>query len=66
MKILDYILLLAVAIAVPGVINRTRALLAGRKGTRFLQHLYDLRLLLRKGAVYSTTTSALFRSVPSV
>ena len=66
MKILDYILLLAVAIAVPGVINRTRALLAGRKGTRFLQHLYDLRLLLRKGAVYSTTTSALFRAVPSV
>ena len=66
MKRLDYILLLAVAIAVPGVINRTRALLAGRKGTRFLQHLYDLRLLLRKGAVYSTTTSALFRAVPSV
>lgn len=31
-----------------------------------MQHLYDLRLLLRKGAVYSTTTSALFRIAPSI
>lgn len=66
MKILSVLLILSTAVAIPGVINRTRALLAGRKGTRFLQHLYDVRLLLRKGAVYSTTTSALFRAVPSV
>lgn len=66
MKILSVLLILSAAVAIPGVINRTRALLAGRKGTRFLQHLYDVRLLLRKGAVYSTTTSALFRAVPSV
>lgn len=66
MQMLDLFLLLAVAVAVPGVVNRTRALLAGRKGIRFLQHLYDVRLLLRKGAVYSTTVSTLFRVVPSV
>ncbi|MFQ6939125.1 MAG: hypothetical protein ACLRSE_01290 [Alistipes finegoldii] len=41
-------------------------MLAGRRGIRFAQHLYDVRLLLRKGAVYSTTASALFRAVPSV
>jgi len=66
MKIINLLLILAVAIAIPGVINRTRARLAGRRGIRFFQHLYDVRVLLRKGAVYSTTTSALFRAVPSV
>ncbi len=66
MKILNLLLILAVAVAIPGVINRTRARLAGRCGIRFFQHLYDVRVLLRKGAVYSTTTSGLFRAVPSV
>lgn len=66
MSALNTLLLLLAALAIPGVINRTRAVLAGRRGVRFLQHLYDVRLLLRKGAVYSTTASALFRAVPPV
>lgn len=66
MTALHTLLLLLVALAIPGVINRTRACLAGRRGIRFLQHLYDLRLRLRKGAVYSTATTALFRTTPSV
>ncbi len=66
MTALNTLLLLLVALAVPGVINRTRARLAGRRGIRFLQHLYDVRLKLRKGAVYSTATTALFRTAPSV
>lgn len=60
------LLMLCTAIAIPGVINRTRARLAGRKGIRFAQHLYDVRLLLRKGTVYSPTTSALFRMAPAI
>ncbi len=66
MALLNTLLLLLAALCIPGVINRTRARLAGRKGIRFTQHLYDVRLLLRKGAVYSPTVSALFRAVPSV
>lgn len=66
MELLNLFLLAATALAVPGVIARTRALLAGRRGIRFFQHLYDVRLQLRKGAVYSSTTSALFRAAPSV
>lgn len=66
MEALNTLLLLLTALAIPGLINRTRARLAGRKGIRFTQHLYDVTLLLRKGAVYSTTTSALFRIAPSV
>lgn len=64
MYLLNITLLLLVALAIPGTINRTRALLAGRKGTRFMQHLYNVALLLRKGSVYSTTTTALFRLTP--
>ena len=64
--VLNTLLMLVVAIAIPGVINRTRATLAGRKGLPFVQHLRNVRLLLRKGSVYSTTTTALFRIAPAV
>ena len=60
------LLMIIVARAIPGVINRTRALLAGRQGLPFVQHLRNVNLLLRKGAVYSTTTTALFRIAPAV
>lgn len=58
--------MIVVALSITGVINRTRALLAGRKGIRFMQHIYNVRLQLRKGAVYSPTTSLLFRVAPCV
>lgn len=64
--VLNTLLMLVVAIAIPGVINRTRATLAGRKGLPFVQHLRNVRLLLRKGSVYSPTTTALFRIAPAV
>lgn len=66
MSALNLLLILVVALCIPGLTNRTRAWLSGRKGIRFAQHLYDARLLLRKGAVYSSTTSIVFRAVPSV
>ena len=65
-KLLNTLLMVVVALSITGVINRTRALLAGRKGIRFFQHIYNVNLLLRKGAVYSTTTTALFRIAPVV
>lgn len=64
--ILNTLLMLAVAVSITGVINRTRAVLAGRKGLRFFQHLYDAEVLLGKGAVYSPTTGILFRLAPCV
>ena len=63
---LNTLLMLIVAISITGVINRCRALLAGRKGLPFFQHIYNVRLLMRKGAVYSTTTTALLRIAPAV
>ena len=65
-KLLNTLLMVVVALPITGVINRTRALLAGRKGIRFFQHVYNVNLQLRKGAVYSTTTTALFCIAPTV
>lgn len=65
-KLLNTLLMIVVALSITGVINRTRAVLAGRRGIRFFQHIYNARLLLRKGSVYSTTTTALFRIAPTV
>jgi formate hydrogenlyase subunit 4 len=49
-----------------GVINRVKAVVAGRTGQPLLQSYYDLLKLLRKGAVYGKTTSWIFRAGPIV
>jgi formate hydrogenlyase subunit 4 len=49
-----------------GVINKTKALFAGRVGPPLLQSYYDLVKLLRKGSVFSTTTTWVFRAGPVV
>ena len=49
-----------------GVINRTKAIFAGRNGQPLLQTYFDLWKLLHKGAVYSRTTSWVFRAGPIV
>lgn len=64
--VLNTLLIIVTALAIPGVINRTRAILAGRKGLPFTQHLRNVNVLLRKGAVYSTTTTALFRIATAI
>src|SRR3954469_13202767 len=49
-----------------GVINKTKALFAGRVGPPLLQPYYDLIKLFRKGSVFSTTTTWVFRAGPVV
>jgi formate hydrogenlyase subunit 4 len=49
-----------------GVINKTKALFAGRVGPPLLQPYYDLVRLLQKGSVFSTTTTWVFRAGPVV
>ncbi len=50
----------------PGIINRTKAFFGGRKGQPLLQTYHDLAKLLRKGAVYSHTTTWVFRAGPII
>ena len=59
-------LALALAPLFLGVINRVKAIFAGRTGQPLLQTYYDLAKLLRKGAVYSRTTTWVFRAGPTV
>jgi len=49
-----------------GVINRTKATFAGRTGAPLLQPYYDIFRLLRKGSVFSRSTTWLFRAGPIV
>jgi len=59
-------LALLIAPLLLGVINRVKALFAGRTGQPLLQAYYDIAKLLRKGAVYSNTTSWVFKAGPVV
>ncbi len=49
-----------------GVINKTKALFAGRVGPPLLQPYYDLARLWRKGFVFSRTTTWVFLAGPVV
>jgi formate hydrogenlyase subunit 4 len=49
-----------------GIINRVKAFWAGRKGPSLIQPFYDFMKLIKKGAVISRTTTALFYWSPLV
>lgn len=49
-----------------GLINKTKAFWAGRKGAPIFQPYYDFVRLLKKGEVISTTSSFIFTIAPSL
>jgi formate hydrogenlyase subunit 4 len=49
-----------------GVITKTKAVVAGRVGPPLLQPYYDIAKLVRKGSVFSTTTTWIFKASPVV
>ena len=59
--------LLVVVIGAPlvaGIVSRTKAIAAGRRGPPVWQLYADLWKLVRRGVVYSTTTTWIFRLAP--
>ncbi len=54
------VIVLAIPFLLVGVVNRTKARWAGRKGPGLTQSAWDLRRLLTKQPVYSTTSTPLF------
>lgn len=62
--ILNLILALLLAPVLFGVLNKVKAFFAGRKGPRILQTWYDIFKLLRKGSVYSTSSTWIFKFAP--
>ncbi len=63
---LQLIVLLLFAPLQLGVINKTKALFAGRNGPPLLQPYFDLARLWRKGFVFSRTTTWVFLAGPVV
>ena len=61
-----FLTLLLAAPLVAGITTRTKAVLAGRRGPPIWQLYADLRKLGRKGVVYSTTATWVFRLTPLV
>jgi formate hydrogenlyase subunit 4 len=64
--IIHCLLLLLMPPLLLGVINKTKALFGGRVGPPILQPYYDLARLMRKGMVFSRTTTWIFRAAPLV
>lgn len=60
------LLVMVLAPAVPGIANRTKSALTGRRGAPVLQLYADLAKLWRKGVVYSETTTMIFRLAPVI
>ena len=50
----------------PGIINKVKAFFAGKQGPPLLMKYYTLCKLLRKGSVYSNSTSFVFKMGPTV
>jgi formate hydrogenlyase subunit 4 len=63
---LQFCIALFLAPLLPAVVNRTKAIFAGRRGPPLMQGYRDLAKLLSKAAVYSRTTTWVFRAGPTV
>ena len=59
---MSLILSLFVALMLPGVVVRTRALLSGRKGAPFFQHITRLGVLMHKAPMYDNRIGVSFGS----
>jgi formate hydrogenlyase subunit 4 len=70
MTMIDFAVHVALLLAMPplllGIINRTKALFAGRSGPPLLQPYRDLARLMKKGMVISSTTTWIFQAAPIV
>lgn len=55
------ILIILISLLYPGIIDKTKAKLSGRQGPKIYQFVFDTIRLLRKGNVYSTSTSYIFQ-----
>jgi formate hydrogenlyase subunit 4 len=63
---LSIILILLTSIFFTGIILRTKSIASGRKGPGIFQPVKDVMRLFKKGAVYSETTSMIFRIAPVI
>lgn len=63
---ISFILMIVASLFVSGIIVRTKSMMSGRKGPGIMQPMKDIVRLLKKGTVYSNTTSWVFRVAPTI
>ena len=63
---LAFVLMILVSLFFAGIINRTKAIASGRRGPGIFQKLRDVWRLLKKGSVFSTTSSYVFQIGPAI
>ncbi|MCK9617976.1 MAG: NADH-quinone oxidoreductase subunit H [Lentimicrobiaceae bacterium] len=63
---LSIFLLIVCSLFFPGIILRVKSITSGRKGPGILQPMQEILKLLKKGTIYSSTTSFIFRIAPVV
>ena len=63
---LSIILILFTSFFFTGIILRTKSITSGRKGPGIMQPIKDVIRLFKKGAIYSETTSIIFRIAPAI
>ncbi len=61
-----FLLILIAALFFPGIILRTKSIASGRKGPGLLQPVKDIKVLLKKGSVFSKTTGIIFQVAPAI
>lgn len=66
MTVLNILILLIAPFLMIGVIKKTKAFWSGRKGVKLLQPFFDFVRLMKKDAVYSSTTTWVFKLAPVI
>lgn len=61
-----FLMIIIASLFFMGIVSRTKSIFTGRKGQAIFQPLKDVTRLLKKGAVYSETTSWIFQVAPSI
>ncbi len=63
---ISFVLIVLTSLVFHGVSVKTKSIASGRMGPGIIQPLKDIIRLFRKGAVYSNTTSLIFRIAPII
>lgn len=63
---LSSLLIILASVFFTGIIIRTKSIASGRKGPDIFQPIRDVVRLFKKGAVYSETSSFIFRIAPTI
>jgi len=66
MHVLSLLLILISSWFFTGIVIRTKSIFSGRKGPGIMQPMKDIIRSLRKGSVYSSTSSFIFQLAPTV